>query len=202
VRPFTFVFSAFAASMLLAQPQAAADVLIAIDKSNQRMTIEVDGVPRCTWPVSTGRIGHDTPSGSFRALWMETEHFSKEWDNAPMPHAIFFTDSGHAIHGTGSIKQLGSPASHGCIRLAPQNAEKLYAVVHEQGLSHTTIVGTGDAQIASAERGWRRSPLASAGTMDRKSEAADAQHPTPSVREPRRRFEEAAYQTFGDFQPD
>lgn len=165
------------------------------------MTVEVDGVPRWTWPVSTGRSGYDTPSGSFRGLWMEAEHFSKEWDNAPMPHAIFFTDSGHAIHGTESIKQLGSPASHGCIRLAPQNADKLYTVVHEQGLSHTIIVVAGDAQLASAERGGRRSHVASAGIMDRKSEIVGAQYPTPTIKEPRSRLD-AAYQSFGDFQPD
>ena len=178
------------------------DVLITINKSNQHMTVEIDGVPRWTWPVSTGQISHDTPNGRFKALWMEAEHFSKEWDNAPMPHAIFFTDSGHAIHGTESIKQLGSAASHGCIRLAPRNAEKLYAVVHEQGLSHTAIVVAGDAQYASAEQGGRRSHVGSAGITDRRSKVVGAQHPAPNIEEPRRRFDEAAYQTFGDFQPD
>jgi lipoprotein-anchoring transpeptidase ErfK/SrfK len=54
-------------------------------------------------------------------------HFSKEWDDAPMPHSIFFTQRGHAIHGSYETPHLGTAASHGCVRLNPGNAAKLFA---------------------------------------------------------------------------
>jgi hypothetical protein len=202
MRRFALIFLVSAVSMLLPRSQAVADVLITVDKSDQQMTVEVDGVPRWTWPVSTGRLGRDTPSGSFGPLWMKAEYFSKEWDNAPMPHAIFFTDNGHAIHGTESIKQLGSAASHGCIRLAPVNAEKLYAVVHEQGLAHTRIVVTEGAQIASAKATGRRSHVVSREATNRQSEAGTARRSASTVKEPGRPSDVALYQSFGDFQPD
>ena len=79
---------------------ANADILISVDKSTQRMTVMVDGQPRYNWPVSTGRPGYDTPSGTFRAFRMDRNHRSEEYDNAPMPYSIFFTASGIAVHGT------------------------------------------------------------------------------------------------------
>ncbi|HYW60636.1 MAG TPA: L,D-transpeptidase, partial [Xanthobacteraceae bacterium] len=77
-----------AATALGACPAQAA-VLITVDKGTQEMSVAVDGAVRFTWRVSTGRRGHDTPNGTFRALSMDANHFSKEWDNAPMPHSIF-----------------------------------------------------------------------------------------------------------------
>jgi hypothetical protein len=69
--------------------------------------------------------------------------YSKQWDNAPMPHAVFFTPDGHAIHGTLDVKHLGKPASHGCVRLSPKNAAKLYALVEKTGLKNTQVVLAG-----------------------------------------------------------
>ena len=123
---------------------ASADVLISIDKANQRMSVSVNGQQRHAWPISSGAAGYDTPSGSFRPLRMERAHFSKEWDNAPMPHAIFFTPDGHAIHGTNHARQLGRPASHGCVRLAPRQAATLFALVRAEGLASTQVVVEGD----------------------------------------------------------
>ena len=71
---------------------------------------------------------------------MEAEHFSKEWDDAPMPHSIFFTDRGHAIHGSFYVKSLGRRASHGCVRLAPENAAKLFSLVSSAGMGNTKVV--------------------------------------------------------------
>ena len=123
---------------------ALADVLISIDKANQRMSVSVNGQQRHAWPISSGAAGYDTPSGSFRPLRMERTHFSKEWDNAPMPYAIFFTPDGHAIHGTNHARQLGRPASHGCVRLAPRQAATLFALVRAEGLASTQVVVEGD----------------------------------------------------------
>jgi hypothetical protein len=136
---------------------ASASILITVNKSTQQMTVAVDGATRWTWPVSTGRPGYDTPSGRFTAFRMEADHFSKEWDDAPMPHSIFFTAKGHAIHGSFETRHLGSPASHGCVRLSPGNAAKLYALVEEEGLPNTKVVLTGDVREASARGGSRRS---------------------------------------------
>ena len=106
--------SLFAAAFGMLLPTAAeAHILITIDKSTQQMSVAVDGAERYTWPVSTGRAGYDTPSGSFKPNRMDADHYSQEWDNAPMPHAIFFDMEGHAIHGFFDIKHLGSAVSHG-----------------------------------------------------------------------------------------
>ena len=67
---------------------AKAEILITVDKSAQRMTVARDGEASYTWPVSTGRSGYATPSGSYTAFRMEADHYSKEWDEAPMPQKL------------------------------------------------------------------------------------------------------------------
>jgi hypothetical protein len=162
--PFTVV----ALAIFIIAPLAPADaaVLVTIDKSTQRMMVAVDGNPRWVWPISTGQLGHDTPSGRYTAFRMEADHFSKEWDDAPMPHSIFFSPTGHAIHGSFNTRRLGSPASHGCVRLEPANAARLYALVEQQGLPNTKVVVTGDVHLALARRGmpWSRGADESIGT--------------------------------------
>ena len=124
---------------------AVQSILINIDKSTQQMTVFVDGVQKYDWPVSTGKRGYSTPSGTFAALSMNEIWYSKEWENAPMPHAIFFIKDGHAIHGSYEVKHLGQPASHGCVRIDPQNATLLYDLVKESGLENTQVVLSGEA---------------------------------------------------------
>ena len=135
---------------------AQAAVLVTIDKSIQQMTVSVDGRPLYQWPVSTGKGGYDTPNGKFKAFRMERDHFSKEWDEAPMPFSIFFTPKGHAIHGSLDVKRLGTPASHGCVRLLPANAEKLFALVEQEGVLNTTVVLTGVAPSGAPAVARRR----------------------------------------------
>jgi hypothetical protein len=84
-----------------------------------------------------------SPSGTYTVLSMNEIWYSKEWDNAPMPHAIFFMKDGHALHGSYEVKNLGKPASHGCVRIAPQNAATLYALVAKTGLENTQVVLAG-----------------------------------------------------------
>lgn len=145
---------------------ATASVVVTIDKSTQRMKVEVEGTLRWIWPVSTGQLAYDTPSGRYTAFRMEADHFSKEWDDAPMPNSIFFSPKGHAIHGYLNTSRIGSPASHGCVRLEPANAAKLYALVEQQGLPNTRVLVTGDVRVALARRGmqWGRGPDESIGT--------------------------------------
>jgi L,D-transpeptidase catalytic domain len=135
---------AAAALMSFLVSAAGAHVLINVDKSSQQMTVSVDGTPRYHFIVSTGRPGLGTPSGTFHPQRMERTWFSKEYYNSPMPHAIFF-HGGFAIHGSYEISQLGGPASHGCIRLHPDNAATLYGLVQQQGMEATTIVVSGEA---------------------------------------------------------
>jgi len=152
-----YIVLAFSACMLAVPAQAA--VQVTIDKSIQQMTVEVDGRPLYHWPVSTGKgAQYDTPSGKYKAFRMERDHFSKEWDDAPMPHSIFFTPKGHAIHGSFDVKRLGTPASHGCVRLSPANAEKLYALVEEHGVLNTTVTLTGVAPSGAPAVAKRRLP--------------------------------------------
>lgn len=136
--------------VLLMSSAAQAAVSIVVDKNNQQMTVSVDGVTRYNWPVSSGNPTHETPSGSFRTFRMEEDHYSKEFDDAPMPNAIFFTKQGHAIHGTDSVSRLGTPASHGCVRLSRANALKLWDLVKAEGLLNTTVTLTGSSQVAVA----------------------------------------------------
>ena len=139
LRPFV---AALAAVIMLAWP-ASARILIAIDKSAQRMTVSQDGEQLYVWPVSTGQRGYDTPGGQFTPFRMEKDHFSREWDDAPMPHSIFFTKQGHAIHGTEHTRNIGRPASHGCVRLEPENARVLFNMVKQEGMANVRVVLSG-----------------------------------------------------------
>jgi hypothetical protein len=125
-----------------------ANVLISVDKNTQQMSISVNGVPRYQFTVSTGRAGYGTPNGVYRPQRLERTWFSREYYNSPMPHSIFFR-GGYAIHGSYEINRLGGPASHGCIRLHPQNAATLFALVKSEGMAATTIVVSGsNASVA------------------------------------------------------
>jgi L,D-transpeptidase catalytic domain len=151
---------ALAGLMVFATGAAQANVSITIDKNAQQMTVAVDGVERYHWPVSTGIPSYETPNGSFRTFRMEEDHYSKEFDDAPMPHSIFFTKIGHAIHGTDSESRLGSPASHGCVRLSRAHAATLYDLVQREGVLKTTVTLTGSSQIALARNPRNRANTA------------------------------------------
>ena len=149
---FSLCATLVAALTSLLASAAGAHVLINVDKSSQQMTVSVDGAPRYHFAVSTGRPGFGTPSGTFHPQRMERTWFSKEYYNSPMPHSIFF-HGGFAIHGSYEINRLGGPASHGCIRLHPDNAATLYALVQQEGMGATTIVVSGESAGVA-----RRSP--------------------------------------------
>ena len=120
---------------------AVANVSVRIDISSQTMTVAINGAHYATWKVSTARRGYYTPRGSYRPFLLKRMHYSRKYDNSPMPHSIFFR-GGYAIHGTYYLKSLGRPASHGCIRLAPQNAARLYSIVRHHGSRKTRITIT------------------------------------------------------------
>ncbi len=126
-------------SIVVAPVAATAGIVAKIDISSQSMHVTVDGKLTYKWRVSTGAKGFATPRGTFRPQRMARMHYSRKYFNAPMPHAIFI-NGGVAIHGTGSVRQLGRPASHGCVRLHPSNAAALFALVQRHGAGKTTVV--------------------------------------------------------------
>jgi lipoprotein-anchoring transpeptidase ErfK/SrfK len=107
--------------------KAKAETEIIVSKSHQRMIVH-SSEGSYSWPVSTARRGYYTPTGVFYPYSLQPMHYSRKYDNAPMPHSIFFS-GGYAIHATPHTGNLGRPASHGCVRLSPGNAATLYGIV-------------------------------------------------------------------------
>jgi len=144
---------------LESDPGTKKSIVISIDKTKQKMTVSIDGAEEYDWPVSTGRLGYSTPSGTYTPTSMNEVWYSKQWDNSPMPHSIFFMKDGHAIHGSYEVKTLGKAVSHGCVRISPQNATTLYHLVRENGLENTQVVLTGvtpggESRYGQADSDW------------------------------------------------
>lgn len=113
---------------------------ISID--TQRLDVYIDGVLTYTWKTSTGRFGYETPfmdthpDGRMYEIHTSPKYPEGDYNGlGNMPFAVFI-DGGYAIHGTtrGSFGKLGSTASHGCIRLHPDNAEMFYVLVRRSGI--------------------------------------------------------------------
>ncbi len=135
-----------------AQTTAQATVRIDIDLTMQRMHVTSGSGAQYEWAISSGRPGHATPVGYFRPQRMYVMVHSLKYDNAPMPHSIFFY-GGYAIHGTDAVWHLGHVASHGCVRLAPQNAAALFEMVQHEG---ATIHIGGSAMANNAHKAGHR----------------------------------------------
>ena len=140
---FIAVLAAPTFAVLTFGQAAHADLLIEVDKSAQRMTVTVNGEQLYEWPVSTGGKGYDTPSGAFKPFRMEIDHTSDEYDNAPMPYSMFFTQTGVAVHGTYEARNLGHAVSHGCVRLSVKNAATLWVLVKQEKMANTKVVLSG-----------------------------------------------------------
>lgn len=123
---------------LSAAPAYSAALEARIDLSEQRMRVYQNGFLRYTWPISTARRGYVTPTGTYGPTRMHKMWYSRKYHMSPMPHSIFFR-GGYAIHGTNELKRLGTPASHGCVRLHPDNAAMLYGMVQSIGAKNMRI---------------------------------------------------------------
>src|SRR5262249_33299394 len=125
--------------------QSRVQVVATVSVSQQEMFLEVHEGGRTTtaliWKVSTGRKGLDTPQGSFQPTWLDANHKSDQYEDAPMPYSVFFT-GGYAVHATEFTKRLGTAASHGCVRLSLENAQTFFNLVKTYGMSNTKIVIT------------------------------------------------------------
>ena len=148
-----------AAACLAATPSLVhAKVHITVDLSRQ--TMHVDSANETfDWKVSTGKFGYETPNGTYGVLWTDKDHYSEQYDNAPMPDAIFFRP-GYAIHGAYK-SAFGHPASHGCVRLPVAKAEILFDLVKAEG-AEIRIVGSAPVTGAHKPRQGHDEPLGDA----------------------------------------
>ena len=96
------------------------------------------GDPFATWTVSTARPGYRTPAGSYKPYVLDRMHYSNLYAYTPMPYSMFFL-RGYAIHATTEVRNLGRPASHGCVRLRLDNAKVLFELVSQHGPQNTSI---------------------------------------------------------------
>ncbi|MEM7567605.1 MAG: L,D-transpeptidase [Pseudomonadota bacterium] len=117
---------------------AEAGVIAKVDLSEQRMRVYVNGRQAYSWPVSTGRKGYRTPTGTYSPKRMHTMWHSRKYNMSPMPYSIFFR-GGYAVHGTNYVNQLGRTASHGCVRLHTSNARRLFNLVKQHGARNSRI---------------------------------------------------------------
>jgi lipoprotein-anchoring transpeptidase ErfK/SrfK len=118
---------------------AAERVVARVSVSEQKMKVFHEGRLLFVWPVSTAKPGKITPAGVYQPEFLSKNHRSRRYNNAPMPYAIFY-DGHYAIHGTDQVKRLGQPASHGCVRLHPDNARILFRMVRAEGMANTRVV--------------------------------------------------------------
>lgn len=138
-------------------PPPAVTLVLEADLTAQRLTVLEAGNVKHVWPISSGRQGYATPTGTYRPAWMAKMWHSRQYDDAPMPHSVFF-NGGVAFHATSAVGMLGRPASHGCVRLAPANAAQLYALVRRHGLTSTKVVVHGAPKFREPSVIARRAP--------------------------------------------
>ncbi len=124
-RLFGLLAACFLSLVGIASAEAGVDVRV--DIAAQRIQVTTTDGESYNWAISSGRKGYRTPNGVYRPTRLEKNWYSRKYGGA-MPHAVFFR-GGYAIHGTTAVGALGRPASHGCIRLHPANAAKLFALV-------------------------------------------------------------------------
>jgi lipoprotein-anchoring transpeptidase ErfK/SrfK len=129
-----------------------------VDLKTQRLTVMEGDAVKYVWPISSGRPGYSTPTGTFQPQWTARMWYSRQWDMAPMPYSVFF-NRGTAFHATSATGTLGQRASHGCIRLHPGNAAKLYGLVHRHGMHSTKVIvhsSPSDPVVAKRNRSYQQ----------------------------------------------
>ncbi len=120
-------------------PRGPLMVLVSVPK--QTLHVYRNGILIGRSSVSTGSQGHATPGGVFTILEKKREHYSKTYDNAPMPNMQRLTWDGIAMH-SGNLP--GYPASHGCIRMPYDFSQLLFSATGHGG---TVVVGDGKTPV-------------------------------------------------------
>ena len=117
----------------------AAALVAKVDLSSQRMQVFVNGKKKHSWSIASGKRGWRTPTGRFTPITSYRKKYVKRW-NMTLPYAVVLASNGIAVHG--SSGPMGSPRSHGCIRLSVGNAAKFYRLVGRHGLWGTKVIVT------------------------------------------------------------
>ncbi len=139
IRRISAITMLVAVMIMSSMPASLAARLVAqVNLSSQTMTVKKDGRVVYRWAISSGRKGYSTPTGTYGVKRMHTMWHSRKYNMSPMPYSIFFR-GGYAIHGTNYVKQLGRPASHGCIRLHTANAKTLYDMTRQVGAGNMRV---------------------------------------------------------------
>jgi hypothetical protein len=120
----------------------AGPLQLIISIKQQRLTVYANGRPIAHSPVSTGVPGHPTPMGVFSVIEKQIYHESNLYSSAPMPYMQRITWSGVAMH-QGVVP--GRPASHGCIRLPREFAQRLWRLTK---VGARVIIAQDEAQVA------------------------------------------------------
>ena len=129
---------------------AGPKVIVSVNLTTQRMHVQFPDGSEETWLISSGRPGYDTPGGKYKPQWIDPDHVSKQYQDAPMPYAVFFDLKGHAFHGSDQ-KKFGVAQSHGCVRLPTEDAKKLFEAVKVSG-AEIEISGKAQRKGVSARR--------------------------------------------------
>lgn len=164
---------------------ARADLLVNISKSQQKLSVTVDGEEAFRWSVSTGRGGYTTPSGTYSPIRLERHWYSHKYENSPMPWSVFF-HRGYAVHGTMEAYNLGRAASHGCVRLRPDHAAVLFSLVRQEGVRHTKIV-VSDKPLPNAPRPHEPDAPVSSTKPVKQAQAGNGEDALARVEEPHAR---------------
>lgn len=128
-----------------------------IDLGTQTMVVSDKNGEIARWKISSARGGYRTPTGTYTPHYTARMHYSKQYHFSPMPYSVFFND-GVAVHGTGDLRNLGRPASHGCVRAHPKNAKVFYDLVQKHGMQMTRVTVKGKPPYSPVVAEPRRRP--------------------------------------------
>lgn len=153
--PASPTLPADAAAAAIAPPEPT--LFAVIDLGSQTMTVSDKNGEIASWKISSARGGYRTPTGTYTPHYTARMHYSKQYHFSPMPYSVFFNE-GVAVHGTGDLRNLGRPASHGCVRSHPKNAKVFYDLVQKHGMQLTRVTVRGKPPYSPAVAERRRSP--------------------------------------------
>lgn len=145
-------------------------VTIYVDLSRQVATIYRNGVRIGVSTVSTGKPGHETPTGVFQILQKDAKHRSSKYNSAPMPYQERLTWDGVALHAGGLP---GYPESHGCIHLPYEFARLLFATTQMHGT--VVVVGRAGSTVRTAPAAGVLAPTDGQGTQSVRAPLGDGE---------------------------
>lgn len=126
---------------------------VVVSLTEQRAYVYRNGVLEAVTTVSTGKPGHETPTGVFTILQKDKNHHSSTYNNAPMPYQQRLTWDGVALHAGGLP---GYPESHGCVHLPTGFAQRLFEA---SNMGMTVVVAEGQVSAPELVHPGMTSPI-------------------------------------------